>query len=340
MKEKITVQNISELSGYSRNTISKVLNGKPVPEKTRDEVLKACKALNYKAMADLVSPHAKKTIMLLSGRPLSNINFFLPIVKGIENTCFNRGINLIQYTYNETTQSFSDLQNYIASSEISGIVAIECFFIPFIKRLLSLNIPSVFIDFAVLGDNEDIPQRFDIIEMENEESVSRLTNHLIRKGVTQMAFAGDITHCRSFLERYQGMVDTLYFHSLTHEKDNDLLLPDNFQYGNPQKVRDILLRKKNLPECFICSNDFVARGMANAVQLMGRRIPRDIFITGFDDSVESEVPQPKITTIGLDKEYMGSLAIKTVMERIDDPNRPSLTINVGSKVILKESTGD
>lgn len=95
MKKAVTIKSIAEQLGLSRNTVAKALNGQYVPEKTRERVLKKAQEMNYKSL-DLKRIEvgaAKYRILLVSGKPLNNISYFIPLIGGIESFAFSTTTN-------------------------------------------------------------------------------------------------------------------------------------------------------------------------------------------------------------------------------------------------------
>lgn len=150
MKKVTTIKDIAEQLNLSRNTVAKALNGQYVPERTRIAVLNKAKEMNYKSLnyRPAEEEDKKYRILLVSGKPLNNMNYFIPIIKGIENYCFERHYELFQYTYNKDRTPFNGFAEYVKSLNADGIVAIECFDKPFVEKLIKLGIPVCFNDFT------------------------------------------------------------------------------------------------------------------------------------------------------------------------------------------------
>ncbi len=340
MKKAITIQDIAEQLGLSRNTVSKALNGGYVPKKTRELVLEKARELNYKSMnQNVIEKQNVKSyrFLLLSGKPLNNINFFIPIIKGIENYCYKNTYQLMQFIFNSEQSDYNVLTNYITSLNVDGIIAIETFERELITKLLGLNIPISFIDFT--SNSISYKGNFDILETNSREPIYQITRVLIKKfGLERFCFVGDYTHCLSFQNRYVGMLQALMLANIKHSKSDDILRSDNFVYGNPQAIASEILKLKVKPQCYICSNDFIARSVVNALKLLNMNVPNDAFVVGYDDAIDSISTSPTITTIGMNKEFLGEEAVKVLVDRVANPDTPTRTITIDSTIIPREST--
>ncbi len=338
MKKAITINDIAAQLNLSRNTVSKALNGKYVPAKTKEKVILKAKELNYKQLNFNSSKIEKKyKILLLSGKPLNNINFFIPIIKSIENSCYELEYDLFQYIYNKDVTDFTSFHNYIKNINYDGIIAIETFEKDFITNLLKLNKPICFIDFSTL-DNQ-IKGDYDIIEIENINPIFETIKKIyLENNFTKFCFVGDSTHCLSFQERYIGMLSALNMLGIKHDKNEDILRSDNFNYGNPEAIISEITKLKNKPECFICCNDFIARSVANALKIINVDVPKKAFIVGFDDVKDAISNHPTITSIGSNKAFLGREALRTLIYRIKNPKVPQKRITIDSNIIYREST--
>lgn len=339
MPKSIKINDIANEVGLSRNTVSKALNGLYVPEKTKKIVLEKAIALGYKSLnitAVETGYLRNQKILLLTTHPLANLNFFMFIIKGVESTVSKYNFELLQYTFNPNT-TYRELNNYIKLLNLDGIICIETFDEKIVNHLLSLEIPTVFLDFC--GGDANFQGKFDIVMMENIRSVGRLCEEMIHKFHKKtFGFVGDFRHCRGFYERFLGMKEAMFFQNLPFDAKMSLTLPDNFPYGNPQKLKDELAQMGSFPEVFVCANDSIAISLIKALKLLNKRIPEDIAVIGFDDIAEGRINLPTITTVRVDKEYLGKQSLDVLLNRIKHPNDKNRIIYVDTLEIYREST--
>lgn len=340
MRKAITIKDIAESLNLSRNTVAKVFNGKYVPNKTRELVLNKARELNYKGMNSEIKHQSVKKryrILLLSGKPLSNINFFFPIIKGIENFCYDNDFELFQYTFNNEVSSYDSLKQNIETYNVDGIISIETFEKEIISTLLHLKKPICFVDFAVGRIQKEYD--FDIIQTNNREPFYYITKDLIKKKkITRFTYVGDPSHCLSFQERYLGMIDALFLAGIEHNKHEDILKGSNFDIANQENFISEFFKLKKRPQCIMCCNDFTARAICQALKSINVRVPEDIMVVGYDNSQESISDYPKITTVSMNKEYIGIAAVKTLIDRIESPALPTKKITIESTIIHRDTT--
>lgn len=340
MKRAVTIKEIAEQLNLSRNTVAKALNGHYVPEKTRELVLKKAQELNYKLLnsGNVATGRKKYRILLISGKPLININYFIPIIKGIENFCFENDYELFQYTHNSTKYPFKEVEDYIKELNVDGIVAIEYFEKASITKLLNLGKPVCFNDFSASDIVTD--KKYDVISANDEQSVRRIVKTLYSKyGITKFTFVGDGNHCLSFNKRYLGMLNGIYNFNGEHTHRDDILCSDlSFDYGNFNAVKTEILKLKYKPQCFICCNDFVARTVCNALKSLNIKVPQDALVTGFDNVAEAIALSPSVTSFSIDKEFLGREAMRTLVHRIENPAIPTRNVTIETTLIQRDST--
>ena len=340
MKKAVTIKSIAEQLGLSRNTVAKALNGQYVPEKTRERVLKKAQEMNYKSL-DLKRIEvgaAKYRILLVSGKPLNNISYFIPLIGGIESFCFQHNHELFQYIFNSSRMPFAALSGYIKELNADGIVAVECFDKSLILKLLNLGKPVVFNDFTHAEIVSDA--KYDIISANDEQSIHRVVR-LLRDEyrITRFTFVGDSKHCMSFHNRYMGMLLGLVSAKIAHSRTEDILCSDeSFDYGSTDGMMSEILKLKYMPECFICGNDFIARTVCTALKLLGKHIPGDVLVVGFDNVADSYSLSPAISTFAVDKQFLGTETMRTLIHRIENSNIPPRNITVSAQFIRRQST--
>lgn len=340
MKRAVTIKDIAEQLNLSRNTVAKALNGHYVPEATRELVLKKAQEMNYKSLnsGNIATGRKEYRILLISGKPLINIKYFIPIIKGIENFCYENDYELFQYTHNSAKCPFKEVEDYINELNVDGIVAIEYFDKASITKLLNLGKPICFNDFSASDIVTD--KKYDLISANDEQAVRRVVKTLYSKyNITKFTFVGDSKHCLSFHKRYLGMLNGIYSFNGTHMHKDDILCSDlSFDYGSPNAIKTEILKLKYLPQCFVCCNDFVARTVCNALKSLDIKVPQNALVTGFDNVAEAIALTPAITSFSIEKEFLGREAMRTLVNRIENPETPARTITIATNLILREST--
>jgi LacI family transcriptional regulator len=327
---------IADSLGLSRNTVSKVINNKPVPNLTRERVIKKAIEVGYKGFSQVKQNEIRRLkLLLLAGKPLSNLDFFISLVKGVENLATTLNVDFFQYTINPNT-SFEQLRNYISNLKIDGIIVIELYDEGFLDRFLSLQLPIVFIDAAFGLKKHD--GNYDVILMESRDLVYRMAKEYLKNGYKEMVYCGDHQHCQGFYERFLGLRDAFSDYATPIDLSNQLIFSDDSPFDDTSWLAKKISGLKVRPKVIFCANDFIAINTCKAVQLLKYRIPEDIQIIGFDNIIDSNFNVPSITTINVNKELLGQEALYVLIDRINRPKNPSRTIYFKTDLITRNST--
>lgn len=338
MKKTVTVQDIANTLGLSRNTVSKALNGKHVPVKTRNAVISAAIEMGYKGYklaASSESSLGHKRVVILSTRLLMNITFFISVLRGIEESLMDYDVELVQFSINNPA-SFSKFKRYLADAKVDGIICMEFFEPDYIAELLEQGIPLVFFDFPLYH----CPLRgsFDIVLPESRDAVKDFCMQLIHdENCATFGFVGDYLHCRSFYERFVGMKEALFLSGLPVDLQYSILEDDSTAYA-PEMLAAALDRLPCLPDCFIAANDSIALNLLAALKSKKIHVPKDVKVVGFDNNPKAKNITPLLTTFNVDKITLGRKLTALLLERVTNPTQANQIIHIASKVIIRAST--
>lgn len=353
MAEKITIQDIADELGLSRNTVSKILNDRYTgPEKTREMVIKKAMKVQYKgfgmygqgegtsAGGITESIHGTagevKNIMILSKGNFQNSNFFSNIIDGVQNVIRKSSCNmLVSVILDEDIERLHLPQN-INKDTVDGIICIEIFKKAYIEKLLALDIPIVFVDFY--HNPREIPGKYDVVMMDNEYNVYELSKSLLSNNRRKIGFVGDAWHCRGFYERYKALRDALRDYDIYDIEEHSIIHPNGSEYFEVAWMKEQLLSKQEMPEAFICANDSLAVCVMRGLEAIGITVPKQVELISFDNTVESELVNPKLTTVGTYKLDIGACAVENLLMRMQNPDRKSQIIYVETEIIIREST--
>lgn len=338
MKNSVTIQDIANALNLSRNTVSKALNGKHVPAKTRNSVINAAIEMGYKGYKLAASSDAslgQKRVLILSSRLLMNINYYIYVLRSIEESLTNYDIELVQFNITNSA-SFSKFKRYLSSSKVDGIICIEFFEPDYIAELLELNQALVFLDFPMY--NSSLKGKYDIILPESQDVLKNFCMQLIQEeNCCSFGFVGDYLHCRSFYERFTGMREALFLSGLPVDLQYSILNDDSTPY-EPKELVKAISQLPALPDCFIAANDSIAINLLVALKSLKKHVPKDVKVIGFDNITEAKYSNPPLTSVNVNKTLLGKRIISLLLDRIADPTQTNQIIYITSKVIIRSTT--
>ena len=339
MGKKITIQNIADSLGLSRNTVSKALNNTGVlAEETRQRILEKAAEMGYKRFVYIPQDSTSRNtvpgeLALITQNMPYGSHFGTYAMNTFQEKISQNNYRLTMFPVREEEVTTLQLPLGFDKTKVAGIVCMEMFDPEYTKMLSALHLPLLFIDTTYDMDFTRIDA--DFLLMENRLSVFNLTDALIKKGFQRFAFAGNHRHCRSFFERYQGFMDAL---------SQNQIVPCTTQFCGNNVFSDAFIldetirRTLQLPEVFVCANDFTVIDLIRALRRHSIKVPDDVCITGFDNSTESKIIEPHLTTIDIPSAKMGYIAADLLLSRIREPEIPYRITHVRTDIKFRSST--
>ena len=338
--KRVTMQDIADACGLSRNTVSKIFNDRgAVPEATRQTVLKKAQELGYHQLPE--EEHVKagsrsQNIALLTNRMPSDYHFGTFFVPAFAGQLSRAGYTLMMYEISPDELRGKTLPAHMSLEQTAGIMVIELFDKEYLDMLCDLGVPTISID-AYYGANTSLI-RCDIISMENIASAFALTNQVISAGARRIGFVGDAEHCNSFHERWIGFGHALSRAGLPLEQDLCILESDDAPYGDPEWLLSKFLEMPVMPDAFICANDYLAINIITTLKRKGIMIPDEVMVTGFDGTPQSSIVEPSLTTAHIPSNDIGRMAADMLLARIENPDRPFQSTYVKTAPLWRDST--
>ncbi len=326
-ERRTTMQDIANACGLSRNTVSKVFNGRgTVPDATRKIVLRKAQELNYRQVpADLDEPEqehrpGRRSVAVFTTYRPSASHYGSLFISAFANRLTRAGYNILMYEITLEELGRRRLPETFSMDQTAGILGIELFERDYSDFICSLKLPVIFADTYACADLSVMGA--DVISMENTDSVIRMVESLVSSGAKRIGFLGDRGHCGSFYERWEGFRTGLERAGLPYREDLCIMESDKSPYDSTAWLMKQLERMPQMPEAFVCANDYLAIHLMRALKEKGVRIPEDVMIVGFDGSPESDVVDPPLTTVRIKSSDMGMIAAGILLERIEDPSLP------------------
>lgn len=338
--KRVTMQNIADACGLSRNTVSKIFNDRgAVPDSTREAVLSKAQELGYYQIADAESPAVQtvpsQNIALLTHSKPMNHSFGSLFITNFTDQICRSGYNLKIFEISEADYSQKVLPSHFVLSDVSGIIAIELFDREYTRMICDLGIPVLLIDSYTHAPSDLM--RCDFVYMENYASSIALTSCMIKAGAKSIGFVGDINHCSSFRERWNGYRAALRDGDLPLDRDVCILADDSEPYGEVDWMLEKLNAMPRIPDGFVCANDFLAIRIMQALQKKGLSVPNDVMVTGFDGSPEAEVVYPPLTTAQIPSADIGRISADLLLKRIACPELPYQSTFIRTTPVWRES---
>lgn len=336
---KVTMKDIAAKLNISINAVSIALNDKPgVSEEMRLMILKTADEMGYiNEKRKYLSVFSKSNICVLMQSYYANTGHFYSIVlRSIVDEAKNLGYFSILSYFEDDNMSIPDC---IIDRKVAGMIIVGKISDHNLMMLKKTGIPVVLVDFTSLYDT------CDCVLTHNKQGGYMMTNYVLKKGYKKVGFFGDLNYSLSFQDRFIGYKQALIQHNIIKNyEDEEYIYKYSFlhsieKYILSNQIDQIIkiLKSKELPEVLICANDSNAFAVISALHQIGFNVPNDISIVGFDDTPICEKCIPQITTIQVQKELMGKVAVDKLVDRIHRKNDIQITQLLSVKIVERES---
>ncbi len=383
MAGKVTMQDIADALGISRNTVSKAINNKGVlAGATRERVLKKAAELGYRqfSRADEGSsdggggllpaeppsgegetaddgerltegsekqvsfcPSAcRGMIAVFTTMTLGSNHFPAVMLDRFRSEFLRSGYGFVIYPIGKNEVRNLYLPHSFHRENTAGIICFEIFDRPYCDMLCEMGLPVLFVD-APVSFCHDTPKA-DRLLMENYSGIYSLVGEMVRRGKKKIGFIGETDRCQSFWERYLALLDAFIMFGLPHKKEWCITGRREAEDASDQDYQIYLTEKlrnlKKLPDVFLCANDYVAVHVLKSFRELGISVPDDVYLCGFDDSFNSTIITPSLTTVRVQGDALGNSAVWLLLSRIQDPDLNYRTVYAETVPVYRESTGD
>ena len=338
--KRVTMQDIADACGLSRNTVSKVFNGRgSVPPATRDFILKKAGELGYGLPVkekEVPSVQSGGSIALLTNNMPVDYHFGTFFVTTFTDQICRAGYTLKMFEISAVELRNKQLPPHFIPEQTAGIVAIELFDADYLDMICSLGLPTIMIDSPTHANVSLMP--CDFVSMENIASINAVVGRLSALGARRFGFVGDREHCGSFYERWVGFGIGLKKAGLSCDESCCILAPDSSPYNDSEWLISRINSMPALPDVFVCANDYLAIHLMGALKKLGLSIPGDIMVTGFDGTSQSALVEPALTTVQIPSIEIGRMSADILLARIRNPALPFSWTHIRTSPVWRKST--
>ena len=331
-----TIKDIAKEAGVSITTVSRILNfdkNLNVSEETRKKVLAIAEEMNYVTIKERKNKLKNYTIgIVCSFNEMKELSdpYFLSIRMAIEKKCSEENIGFKSiYTSNlikDNTYNYKDLD---------GIIAIGIFENDEINSLKELSPNIIFID------SSPEEWEFDSIVVDLKYGTKKALDYLYSLGHKNIGYIG----AKVIPHNSDKEIELINYREATYKKfmidinsyREEWIFKGNFTPEDGYNLMKKALKLQEIPSAFFIASDPMAIGAYKAIQEEGYNIPNDISIVGFDDIATAQYLSPSLTTIKIFTDYMGEVALDTIMERIKEERHISKKIVLPVKLIIRDS---
>jgi DNA-binding LacI/PurR family transcriptional regulator len=320
-----TIRDVAVAAGVSTATVSRFINGVQRFSATTEERLRK----EIERLGFSVDPQARS---MITGRTrtvgvvILDIRnpHFTSIVKGANRTAQSQGYNLLFVDTGERQGGEAQMLRDLCR-RVDGLVVSSRMPEADISMLSKLDKPVVF--FGRAG-------RLNVhsVSTDGKVAAALLARHLLDLGHRRFAYLG-YPAARWDTERKASLMSTLSDAGL--QLQSFTADAPTLEAGENSVGR--VLMGQSPPDAVICYNDLLALGLMHQAQAVGFKVPEQVSVVGFDDIPFARCTTPALTTVDMQSEVMGELALERLIQAIEGELVPFDEI-LSPRLVVRQST--
>lgn len=313
-QKKVSIKEIAELSGVSVATVSRVINDNGrFSEETRKKVVKIIEDTHYETNNIAKSLRMKKSNTVGILVPDIGNSFFANIVQEIESILFEKGYSTIICNTDRNAGKEEAYLRMLEGKMIDGLIAISGVK-EFGSATMNWNTPLICIDRKPKDTASTI-----LIESNHYQGGFLATEELITKGCRNIAIIIHRDFLSSSKERLQGYKDALEKYAIPFKEEAIIHVNVQEKMSRTEAAKVALLEKISKGAYFdgvFALNDRLAIGAIHAALEIGKKVPEDLKVVGFDNDPISKYCYPRLTTIRQDNVVIAEQACENLLKLI------------------------
>lgn len=329
-----TIQDIAELSGVSKSTVSRVLNfdqSLSVSEKTRKRIFEAAEQLEYTKYKKEPRPISKDKIAVVQWKTEKaelEDSYYLSLRMQAEKKILEQDLDIIRYFRGD---------ELVFPSDVIGILSIgECD----INEQQSLT--RVTDDIVFLG-MEIYSSKYDSVTIDFEQGVKSIIDYFYENGHRKIGFIGgrDKAAEKGISHRKDDPRKEVFE---KYTKEREIYNPDCIYVSDFSIEEGYRLMKKaieelpELPTAFFVASDPMAMGALRALLQSHIKVPEEVSLFSFNDTSIAKHAYPSLSSVRIYTEVMARSAVDLLLERVSTDRKIAKKLVVSTSLSIREST--
>ncbi|GAB2509649.1 LacI family DNA-binding transcriptional regulator [Nocardiopsis aegyptia] len=336
-RRRPTLEMVAERAGVGRGTVSRVINGSAqVSPRTREAVHNAIAELGYspnQAARTLVTRRTD-TIALVVSEPrdlLFTDPFFADIIRGVSSVLHERDLQLMLTTA-RTESEHKRIGDYLGGSHVDGALLVSMHRDdPLPTRLAEAGVPVVH-GGRPHSPTEPTPY---LVDIDNVGGARLATRHLVDAGRRRVATITGPMDMNAGLERLRGYQEILVEAGLG--VDERLVVQGDFTAESGAEAMERLLDAGGEPDAVFVASDLMALGALRVLRQREIRVPDEVAVVGFDDSIMAQHSEPSLTTIHQPTVRMGQEMARLLVDVAIPGGAEAETVVLDTHLVMRDS---
>lgn len=318
-----TIHDVAKKANVSVATVSRYLNQNGyVGEKSKKAIEKAIQELNYvpNNVARTLSTKRSNLIGLII--PDIKNPFFPELARAVEDTAYKFGYTVILCNSDENANKEQQYLQALTQKYVAGVILTSTHE----GYQQKINLPIVALDRAA---SKDIPS----VTTENVLGAELATKFLLQCGATELLFLKGPKHLISSDERLEGFLKVAMGKNITTH-----IIESPYDFEEAEKITLNYLQDRPTIDGIFASSDVSAIGALKACEKLGKKVPDELQIIGFDGIQIGNYITPSLTTIAQNIYKLGEAATELLILQIEGKELTNKRINIEPVLIVRDTT--
>ena len=332
---RATIRDIATRAGVSITTVSRVLNDRPdVASETREAVLEVIRELNFTSNRALRSAPSGRTGLVGVTIPMVLGDYFAQLITGFTEALVRA--RPAGRPVPDVPPSGSGRSPWSTSSS-SGRSTARSWCSPTSRPRISCTLQAARL--PVRRRRRGIPARRQVPARRRREHGRRDRGDRAPAPARPPADRPHQGHPRFRRDRGpderlpRGVVGSRHPAGPALETFGEFRTIEGRAGGRPAS------RPAGAPTAIFACNDEMAVSVLQEARARGIRVPEDLSVVGFDDTMVAQIAAPALTTVHQPLEEVGRMAVNLLARIIDEPPAHPIRLEVGTRLVVRESTG-
>lgn len=327
----LTIHDVAKAAGVSTATVSNVLNktGK-VGRSTRRRVLLAVKRLGY--VPDLHARRLASGDRRTLGIIVSDLEnpFFPEVIKGFEVRAHQHGYQAILSDTNYDPGRTREAAGKMMEQKVRGVAIMTSeISLRLIDELARQKIAVAVLDLA------PVRKYMSSLRIDYFSGIQQIFRYLYAHDHRRIAFVAGRPGLKSNVARLRAYEDCMRAAGL----EPGPVFPGDLRFEGGLAAGLNIANSSPRPTAVMAINDLTAVGVVKGLLKAGFRVPEDISVTGFDKTRLAEYCNPSLTTVDIQREFLGMIAADAIHELSSSSAPQGKEYNIDAELVVGESTG-
>lgn len=327
---------VARRAGVSQMTVSNVMNGRSqrVSEPTRQRVLAAIAELGYQVNMTARNLRMGRTGVVGLAVPAFAPGYYAQLAQRLADRFDAHGLRLVVERTGASRMAELDALTAARLSSYDGFVLSVVAGDAADLERLSIDTPVV-----LIGERA-VPARFDHVLMDNVAGARRATELLIRSGARRIALLGGTSGGDESMQELRTSGYRAAHEAAGLAVDDELILDCGFGVEDGYTATRGLVDRGPGFDAVFALTDSAAIGALRALVEMGRKVPEDVQVIGFDDLDDGRFTVPSLTTVEPGNAEMADAICALLVERIESRPAPvpARVVMPPARIVERETT--